>query len=716
LTAEQIVVQDDDRDFYGKEYWLSHQAQDLGFPNIFERARLDLTERCLHWLRALLRYKLPPAKVLELGSAHGGFVALLRWAGFDAAGLELSQWVVNFARRTFDVPMLLGPVEEQQIEPASLDAIVLMDVLEHLPDPLATMRHCLTLLKPDGLLLIQTPCYPVNTDYETMLATQSPFLPQFKPNEHLYLFSQRSIAALFERLGAEHTAFEPALFAHYDMFVAVSRVPLQPHAAGAIEGALHGPSTQRLVQALLDMELTIAQLRHQLSRTTTLDADIAYLKTAVEHLDRRLKASEDDRAARLEVIERQGAELGRIALLEAQLAASEDDRAARLEVIERQGAELSAIPVLRAELERQRAQIFNYGALRRMVGSDSVRNAPTRALRRLPLLLLRVPQRVANRLAPGARSAHGNHQVLRAPVPAGEQALQLEQPSTGLNQGAVAMPDPAPRVAQAADPFDRLREPKTRAPLEYTPEIIDTIIEGLKAHGVRVVALTLDPAEYQAYFKAAGYTTYYPGYYGFNLPEKTLEHFIAATLLGLGRDDVYIDIASEHSPVPNIYTRQFGCVSYRQDLSYPPGMNVDRIGGDAAAMPVPDGFASKMALHCSFEHFEGDADIRFAREIGRVLRPGGKVCFAPIYLAREYAVLTDPAVAVAEGVVFEDDAVLYCKPGWQNRHGRFYDPAHLVSRIKRNLGNLDLTIYRITNAQAVDPSCYIQFAALVSKP
>ena len=83
-------VVDDAHDFYGKNYWFTHQEGDLGLPNIITRARIDLPERCLYWLRTLLKYKLPPAKVLELGSAHGGFVALLQWAGFEAMGSEVS--------------------------------------------------------------------------------------------------------------------------------------------------------------------------------------------------------------------------------------------------------------------------------------------------------------------------------------------------------------------------------------------------------------------------------------------------------------------------------------------------------------------------------------------------------------------------------------------------------------------------------------------------
>src|SRR6476620_1888495 len=83
-------VSSDDSDLYGKDYWFGHMENDLGFANIYQRARTDLTERVPHWLKTLLKYRVPPARVLELGSAHGGFVATLKWAGFDASGLELS--------------------------------------------------------------------------------------------------------------------------------------------------------------------------------------------------------------------------------------------------------------------------------------------------------------------------------------------------------------------------------------------------------------------------------------------------------------------------------------------------------------------------------------------------------------------------------------------------------------------------------------------------
>ena len=147
---------------------------------------------------------------------------------------------------------------------------------------------------------------------------------------------------------------------------------------------------------------------------------------------------------------------------------------------------------------------------------------------------------------------------------------------------------------------------------------------------------------------------------------------------------------------------------------YAPGVRGKIIGGDACKMPMADGFFSKMGLHCSFEHFENDADMRFLGEANRVLGKGGRVSILPLYLFSEYAIQTNP-VCVPKGYSFEDQAKLYCVKGWQIHHSRFYDVPHLLKRVKSNLGQLDMTIYVIKNEKEVDPSCYVRFAAVLEK-
>ncbi|CAG4901894.1 methyltransferase domain-containing protein [Paraburkholderia saeva] len=290
---EQSLVRDDDSDFYGKNYWLERQQGQLGTADIYTRARNDLTERNLHWLKTLLKYRLPPAKVVELGCSHGSFVALMRQAGYDASGVEMSPWVVEFGKKTFGIPVSVGPLENLDIPSASIDIIVAMDVLEHLAEPVATMARCMELLKPDGLLLIQTPQFKENMEYAELVESNGRFLEMMIPQEHIYLFSENSATRLFEQLGGKHIAFEPAIFDHYDMFFAVSRVPFHINSSEQIDSVLQASPTGRLTTALLDLR----------ERETAANIDRLARGEQIDALTRMVHESETDRAARAEQIE-----------------------------------------------------------------------------------------------------------------------------------------------------------------------------------------------------------------------------------------------------------------------------------------------------------------------------------------------------------------------------------------------------------------------------
>ncbi|MGA2117566.1 MAG: glycosyltransferase [Bryobacteraceae bacterium] len=297
-TAEQLMVADDERDFYGQDYF-DYQARTRGHPALEERSLIELRERCLYWLRTLLPYKLPPARILEIGCAHGAFVALLRAAGFDAMGLELSAATADGARRRFDVPVVAGPIEAQNIPPESLDVIVLMDVLEQLHDPLDMMRKCLKLLKPDGLLCLQTPRYREGKTLELMQADQDPFPAMLVLDQHTYLFSGKSVRLLLERSGAEHISFEPAIFGAYDMSLVAGRQPLSRFAEEEIEANLKLRPSGRLVLAMLDLD------RHcqvALTRSREVEASLARQLQNGAILERAYAESEADRAARLQNI------------------------------------------------------------------------------------------------------------------------------------------------------------------------------------------------------------------------------------------------------------------------------------------------------------------------------------------------------------------------------------------------------------------------------
>jgi len=262
--------------------------------------------------------------------------------------------------------------------------------------------------------------------------------------------------------------------------------------------------------------------------------------------------------------------------------------------------------------------------------------------------------------------------------------------------------------------YNNVNSPKHKGPVVNTPEDMQEIVRDLERNNFDVKEYRIDVEEYKRYLADAQYQnfTYYRGGKQKNFTEKSLEHYIAFKLLNLNETDVYIDIANDKSPTPEIYHNLTGCTIYRQDLSFPEGVHGNVIGGDAGNLPLSENFASKMALHCSFEHFEGDADIRYIREVNRILCNGGKVCILPLYLSTEYVIQNDPAKTI---IKIEKDAVCYCAKGWGNRHGRFYDVPHLASRIQKNLGDLELTIYVVQNEKEVDTSCYLKFIGLFEK-
>lgn len=356
LRPHETEVRDDDHDFYGKAYWLERQCDELGFPDIYERARLDLPERCIRWLRTLLGYRLPPARILELGSGHGAFVALMRAAGFDATGLELSPWVVEFARRTFGVPMLCGPVETQALPGRSFDVIVLNDVLEHLADPARTMARCAELLGAGGSVQVQTPCYPEGQTYQQLVETKHPFLAMLQPREHLYLFSRRAVERLFAEAALPLVAFEPALFP-YDMMVLASSDAVAPTDPKERETILLASSPARLVRALLDLDDRARDLATRADETERDRQDrigmISRLNDQLEATARTLReqqaaieARERDRQDRIEMIARLNRhieETGRdyeargriIGDQQATIEAIERDRQDRIAMIER---------------------------------------------------------------------------------------------------------------------------------------------------------------------------------------------------------------------------------------------------------------------------------------------------------------------------------------------------------------------------------------------
>ena len=89
-----------------------------------------------------------PRDVLDVGCSSGYLAAPLAAAGARVVGLELDPDAAE-AARTYCAEVLVGDVEGMEIpfEPASFDAIVCGDLVEHLRDPGTTLARLRPLLR-----------------------------------------------------------------------------------------------------------------------------------------------------------------------------------------------------------------------------------------------------------------------------------------------------------------------------------------------------------------------------------------------------------------------------------------------------------------------------------------------------------------------------------------------------------------------------------------
>ncbi|MFN2613731.1 MAG: class I SAM-dependent methyltransferase, partial [Actinomycetota bacterium] len=97
-----------------------------------------------------------PGRLLDVGSGPGLLLEAARARGWDAIGVDPSPWAAERAR-ALGFAAYEGMLEDQPLEPSSFDAVALLQVVEHIPDPGSLFAACHRLLRPGGALLVATP-------------------------------------------------------------------------------------------------------------------------------------------------------------------------------------------------------------------------------------------------------------------------------------------------------------------------------------------------------------------------------------------------------------------------------------------------------------------------------------------------------------------------------------------------------------------------------
>lgn len=98
-------------------------------------------------------------KLLEIGSSLGFLSKFFRDDGWDVTGLDPDPMHSWHAREVLKIPVHTCILPDAKFADEQFDAVLMMHVIEHVPDPKDTLREIRRILKPGGVLVMETPRY-----------------------------------------------------------------------------------------------------------------------------------------------------------------------------------------------------------------------------------------------------------------------------------------------------------------------------------------------------------------------------------------------------------------------------------------------------------------------------------------------------------------------------------------------------------------------------
>jgi len=134
-------------------------------------------------------------RLLEVGCGNGKLLERMQDFGWQATGTDFDDNAVAAARsRNLDVRA--GPLAAQNFATGSFDAIVLKHVIEHVPEPIAELTLCASLLKPGGKLVLLTPNFAGRGHDRWQQHWRG-----LEPPRHLHIFTPAALRAAIEQSG-----------------------------------------------------------------------------------------------------------------------------------------------------------------------------------------------------------------------------------------------------------------------------------------------------------------------------------------------------------------------------------------------------------------------------------------------------------------------------------------------------------------------------------
>lgn len=147
-----------------------------------------------------------PGKLLDVGCGGGQFLRAAQQTGrWQVCGIEPVAEAARLARKHAACEVEPTTLDRAAYAPHSFDVVTLLGVLEHVPDPVATLRQARNMLRSDGVLAAYVPNFNYLRwkDAGLLCYVRSKRWSSLHAQEHLFHYTPRTIRRLLETCGFE---------------------------------------------------------------------------------------------------------------------------------------------------------------------------------------------------------------------------------------------------------------------------------------------------------------------------------------------------------------------------------------------------------------------------------------------------------------------------------------------------------------------------------
>ena len=178
---------------YGEDYFSGAKG---GFGYVdYDADKEPMVGTFNKYIDLLSKYGKSQGELFDIGAATGFFLNIAQNRGYKVSGVEMSSHAAQVARNK-GIDVSSGDLMALGLGNEKFDVVTMLDVLEHMTDPFTELLEVKRILKPGGLVVVNSP------DGQSLLARLLKTRWHLVlPPEHLFYFSPKNLAMFMEKNG-----------------------------------------------------------------------------------------------------------------------------------------------------------------------------------------------------------------------------------------------------------------------------------------------------------------------------------------------------------------------------------------------------------------------------------------------------------------------------------------------------------------------------------